>query len=415
MTRGKRQPPAGHVAILGHLVGDLVHAAQGKIAIQNLHDGSETRDRGAQCTSDHGILGYGGVADPLGAEYAAQALACSVAAPGLHALTHEEHAVVPLHLFPDAAGNDSSIIHIFHEMHLSLCVRKYIPQCPFRRHIGTASCECNRFVDHAGAVIFYLLQLCFGDPLLFDQARLRLFYRTFLFPGGNFFFGAVSESLGGVGLAMAMESVGLALDHHGALSAPGPLHRLGCYLVNGGNIHAVHSISGDTVTGGTGIKVLDGGVTRDGDRFLEEIVFADEQQRQLPDPGQVHGLVPHAAVGRPVAEEASGHLTGAAIFRGKGRSAGDGQIGPDDAVGPEHAHVGVDHMHGPSLASVASGLFFHEFGQHGLHVSPFGEVMAFAPMRAEDIVIAVQRGTDTGCHRLLSRGEVVQSLHARTV
>ena len=67
-------------------------------------------------------------------------------------------------------------------------------------------------------------------------------------------------------------------------------------------------------------------------------------------------------------------------------------------------------MHGTSLPAITPGLFLKKFSHQRLQVPPFGDIMALPTVSAENIVISVQRGTDSHGHGFLPDGEMVESL-----
>ena len=114
-----------------------------------------------------------------------------------------------------------------------------------------------------------------------------------------------------------------------------------------------------------------------------KIVLADENDRQLPDGGEIERLVKSPDIGRAVAEETDRHVFLAEILRAPGRAAGDWQMRADDRIRPEHAVLDRSQMHRAALATHQADVAQHQLAEHALHRGAPGERMRMAAIGAE--------------------------------
>jgi hypothetical protein len=82
-------------------------------------------------------------------------------------------------------------------------------------------------------------------------------------------------------------------------------------------------------------------LARGGRELGPAVVLAHQQQRQLPQRGQVQALVQHAFGHRAVAEEADGHAAGAQHLVRQRAAQRDRDAGADDAIGTQDAQAQV--------------------------------------------------------------------------
>ena len=129
-------------------------------------------------------------------------------------------------------------------------------------------------------------------------------------------------------------AIGLELKDRGALTGAGAGNGARCGLIDGHNVVAVDDLAGDAVhLGAAGGHVLLAAGQLDGGVGGEEVVFADIDDRELPQTHGVHRLVVGALVRRAVAEEADDHVRLLLHLEGQRSARRDGQVAADDGVG----------------------------------------------------------------------------------
>ena len=141
-----------------------------------------------------------------------------------------------------------------------------------------------------------------------------------------------------------------------------------------------------------------------------EIVLADEQDRQLPERGEIHAFVPGAFVGCALAEEASDDRLRLLHLERQRGADGIRDARCNDRGRAHHVDLGIDEMHRPRLAARAAVDLAVELGHHARHVAALGEVKRVAAVGAEHHVALVQVIAHRGGNRLLPDAEVDRAL-----
>ncbi len=107
----------------------------------------------------------------------------------------------------------------------------------------------------------------------------------------GFFFLAGTVALGVVTLVVAVVAVGHAFDERGPFTAARALDRSGCRFPDGDGVLAVYVHARHAVRRGAVGNARDTNRVLDRGRLGVAIVFTNEQDRQLPNGGKVHGFV----------------------------------------------------------------------------------------------------------------------------
>ena len=144
--------------------------------------------------------------------------------------------------------------------------------------------------------------------------------------------------------------------------------------------------------------------------FHVKVVFADEDHRQLPDRGQVQGLVKRADVGGAVAEEADGHPAVLLVLGRPGRARGDGQMRPDDGVAAHHAVFDAGEVHGTTLAAEKPARASHQLAEDADDRRAAGQRVVVAAIGAERQVVGPHGRGEARRHRFVAGREVDRSL-----
>ena len=95
-------------------------------------------------------------------------------------------------------------------------------------------------------------------------------------------------------------------------------------------------------------------------------------------------------------------LPGLLELKGQGRARGDGDARADDPVGPEDAQVLVGDVHRPALAFAVARRPGVKLGEHGAERASFGEDVAVATVRPDDVVVALEGRADPDRDSLLA-------------
>src|SRR5262249_37524703 len=132
------------------------------------------------------------------------------------------------------------------------------------------------------------------------------------------------------------------------------------------------------------------------------VVLDHEDDREIPDRGEIEALQEHALVGGAVAHEADAHPAIAAELGGEPGPAGEWCSGAEDAIGAHHAFREIGDMHRAALAAAGAGGAAIDLAHHLPHFHALGDAMAMAAMGGGDAVALVQMHHDAGGRGLLA-------------
>lgn len=116
-------------------------------------------------------------------------------------------------------------------------------------------------------------------------------------------------------------------------------------------------------------------------------------------------------VGGSIAEESDGHLLGFAKREAIPSAGGLQDRRADDAARAHHADLGREQVHRAAATTGAAGLAAEQLGKQFARGHAFRERMTMAAVRAEDGIVPVEMGADTGGNRLLPDVGVARSVH----
>ena len=121
-----------------------------------------------------------------------------------------------------------------------------------------------------------------------------------------------------------------------------------------------------------------------------EVVLAEEDDGEVPDGGQVHGLVELALVDGAVAKEAQDDLIIAAILDGEGDAGGDAQLAADDGVAAHEIQFVAEQVHGAALAIAAPGGLAHQLGHDLLATYATGQRLTVIAVVGDDVIVLAE-------------------------
>jgi hypothetical protein len=122
-----------------------------------------------------------------------------------------------------------------------------------------------------------------------------------------------------------------------------------------------------------------------------------------------------AFIGGTISEERYCHTVTLRQLRGEGGTSGDRHAGTHNAVGSEHADTEIGDVHGTALAVTVAVTAAKQLGHHAFQVGPFGDSVAMPTMRADDLVVPAQSGTDSHRYRFLAKVGVYDTRNVPSV
>ncbi len=203
---------------------------------------------------------------------------------------------------------------------------------------------------------------------------------------------------------------GHGFDEYRPFAASYLLDHLLHAIVESHRVVAVELDPFEAVGFGAAGEVLAGGVLGNRRVFAYLVVLAEENHRQIPQPGQVHGLVDGADAGGAVTEVTDGDVAGAAHLVRQSQAVGDRGVAADDGGGQHRAGPRIGDVGGATLALVDAVNTPQRFGKQALEGDAFRNLVVDAPVDGEHAVIGGDQGGDGRGDALLPRHRPVSEL-----
>ena len=233
--------------------------------------------------------------------------------------------------------------------------------------------------------------------------------RIALFPFRFFLAGTVGAR---VRMRMSVPAIGLGFDQRRAIAGPGAFNRFSHCAAHSQDVHAIHHFTGDTVGAGAGGDIRQLARLDPGDRHGIQVVFADKNDREVPQAGHVQRFVEVARIRGAFAEETQDHPLGPHNLLGERRADCHRNIAADDAGSAQVAVLHIGDVHRAAFAFAVASRFAQYFGHHFvvmvlLGFERFGNFIAVgmgvpvAAVGAGDQVIIAKCSHRADCDRFL--------------
>ncbi len=200
----------------------------------------------------------------------------------------------------------------------------------------------------------------------------------------------------GVALVVAAAAMGQAFEQKWPAAPPRGLEEPGEGLPDLGRVAPVDRLTPEAVRRHHVADPLDHGVRRAGGELGDAVVLADEDQRRLPERGQVCRLVEVPGLHSPVAEEHHRDLIGLAQLGRQRGAERERQVAPHHPSRPQEAVLAVDQVHRAAETLTAAAEAPHQLGHHALHRDPLGDGVTVGAVPGVDGVISSQLTADAG-------------------
>ena len=142
-----------------------------------------------------------------------------------------------------------------------------------------------------------------------------------------------------------------------------------------------------------------------------EVVFADEQDRELPERGEVGGFVEDALLHGAVAQKHDADLVRLVQRDRKAEADPDRDGAADDGRAALEADGLVDQVHRAALAGAAAGALAVNLSEHALKASAFGQIMRVGAMAADGEIVLAQGQAGAGADGLLPGRQMHRTAH----
>src|SRR5215469_4723110 len=246
----------------------------------------------------------------------------------------------------------------------------------------------------------------FDEPIgmKLDGIAFRLPVLLFL-PGSIVFAIDVSHMVAAV-------AIGVGLQKRGSRAGARTLHQTIRDFVDGANVLSIDGRCFQAKRGGAAENCSRGGlgIMR---VLVIKVVFADVDNRKLPELGQVHHFVQGSLAEGAFSKEADGDPVASQALGGESCAGRNAHAAPDNGVGSKIARVRIGNMHRSALSAAISGFLAQQFGEHAIRRCALRQTVPVPAMRARDVVIPPQRAASADGNGFFPAVQVRQSGHER--
>ena len=208
-----------------------------------------------------------------------------------------------------------------------------------------------------------------------------------------------------------MSAVTVGADFHegGVRFSPDRLRHLRDLVAHLAKAHPVDDVARDIVAFRAIDDFLERSRALDRCAHGEEVVFANENDRQLVERGQIERFVEGSLVDRPIAEEAKRDPVFTAVLRGEGHPGRERNVRRDDGVPAVHVIFAIEKMHRSAQPARAAGGFAEKLRHAGLGRSSARERVRVIAVGGDQIIIRPHRRDCADYDRFLADIEMAKA------
>src|SRR5260221_4140577 len=164
-----------------------------------------------------------------------------------------------------------------------------------------------------------------------------------------------------------------------------PIHEAACDRVHAPDILPIHTLRGNSECPRSRQNIARRRF-RKMRVFVVHIIFANVDERKIPESRQIHYFVQEALAKRPFAEKTDGDLLRAEGFCGERRSRGDTYASSYDRIRSKVAALRVGNVHRTTFALAVARFLAQQFGKHPVRRRAFRQAMPVAAVRARNVI-----------------------------
>ena len=166
---------------------------------------------------------------------------------------------------------------------------------------------------------------------------------------------------------------------------------LGEFVAHFAKVHSIDNLTGNVVTLGAIDDLLKRCRSFHGRAHGKEIVFANEDDRQLVKRGEIERFMKGALIDRAVAEKTKRDAIFVSIFAGEGQSGRERHVRADNGVPAVHVILAIEEMHRAAEPARAAGFFAEELGHAGVGAGSARERVGVIAIRGDDVIVLSRR------------------------
>src|SRR5262245_18791548 len=139
------------------------------------------------------------------------------------------------------------------------------------------------------------------------------------------------------------------------------------------------------------------------------VILTNEDDRQLPEAGNVERLVKRSGLAGAVAEEDYRDLALFSFLPGKRRAQREWNGTADDTGGGDESGFLRDDVHGAAFAAAISGGAPGDLSHEFVYVGSLGDGVTVRPMAAVDVIVGAQQAARTDGNGFLANAQMEQA------
>src|SRR5207248_651368 len=124
----------------------------------------------------------------------------------------------------------------------------------------------------------------------------------------------------------------------------------------------------------------------------EEVVLANENDRQLVKRSQIERFVERTLVNRAIAKKTKRDAIFISIFAREGQSRGERDVRADDGMSAVHVVAAIEKMHGSAETARATGFLAEQLGHTRISARSARERMSVIAISGNDVVVTTRSG-----------------------
>src|ERR1700731_1674987 len=204
----------------------------------------------------------------------------------------------------------------------------------------------------------------------------------------QFFLGPVT---GGIGHGVASVPISARLHKCRMRLFANRSGDLSQFIAHFAKVHSIDNFAGNVITLGPIDNLFQRCRSFHGCAHGKEVVFANEDNRQLVKRGQIERFMKSSLVDRAIAKKTKRNPIFISIFAREGQSGREWNMRADNGVPTVHVILAIEEMHRAAETARAAGFFAEEFGHAGLGTGSARERVGMIAVRGDDVVVTSRR------------------------
>src|SRR5438105_299188 len=173
-------------------------------------------------------------------------------------------------------------------------------------------------------------------------------------------------------------------------------------------VHAIHDRRGNVVAFCAINNLLERSRAFHGCTHGEKVIFADENDRQFVEGGEIQCFVKSALIDRAISEKTKGEAVFVSVLAGESQPAGERDVRADNRMPAVHVMSLIEKMHRSAQTAGATSFLAEKFGHASIGRRPTSEGMGVVAICSDQVIIVTNRCDRASHDGLLSNIEMTE-------